>query len=168
MQRIFCAVKKSYRFSGPQPGFHQPNSPWPGIIRLFPACSLVSDIPASDRKNDNLFLQCAGLLVPPWIKGSPQCPLYPREWSSTLQILRPENHAPYLYLLKTIELRPGLLLISRTMLTLFYLVLEHLSCLSLVTESHNTSERPLLTFEILNENLSSLRIYYPVSISLNL
>jgi hypothetical protein len=34
----------------------KPNSPWPGIIRLFPAReSLVSDIPAGDRKNAKLF-----------------------------------------------------------------------------------------------------------------
>jgi hypothetical protein len=26
-------VKKGYRFSRPQPGCHQPNSPWPGIIK---------------------------------------------------------------------------------------------------------------------------------------
>jgi hypothetical protein len=29
--------KKGYRFSRPQPGCHLPNSPWPGIIKLFPA-----------------------------------------------------------------------------------------------------------------------------------
>ncbi len=30
--------------------------PWPGIIKLFPAReSLVSDIPAGNGKNDNLF-----------------------------------------------------------------------------------------------------------------
>jgi hypothetical protein len=52
-------VKKGYRFSCPQPGCHLPNSPWPGIFKLSPAReSLVSDIPAGDRKNDNLFLQC--------------------------------------------------------------------------------------------------------------
>jgi hypothetical protein len=35
------------------------NSPWPGIIKLFPAReSLVSDIPAGDGKMANLFLQC--------------------------------------------------------------------------------------------------------------
>jgi hypothetical protein len=32
---IHC--KKGYRFSRPQPGCHLPNSPWPGIIKLFPA-----------------------------------------------------------------------------------------------------------------------------------
>jgi hypothetical protein len=37
-----------------------PNSHWPGIIKLFPAReSLVSDIPAGDRKNDNLFYSVA-------------------------------------------------------------------------------------------------------------
>ncbi len=37
-------------------GFHQPNSLWTGIIKLFPATeSLVSDIPAGDGKIDNLF-----------------------------------------------------------------------------------------------------------------
>jgi hypothetical protein len=35
------------------------NSPWPRIIKLFPAMdSLVSDIPAGDGKIVNLFLQC--------------------------------------------------------------------------------------------------------------
>ncbi len=35
------------------------NSPWPRIIKLFPAReSLVIDIPAGDRENNNLFLQC--------------------------------------------------------------------------------------------------------------
>jgi hypothetical protein len=35
------------------------NSPWLGIIKLFPPReSLVSNIPARDRKTDNLFLQC--------------------------------------------------------------------------------------------------------------
>jgi hypothetical protein len=39
--------------------FHYPNSPWPGIIEVFPAReSLVRDILAGDGKNDNLFLQC--------------------------------------------------------------------------------------------------------------
>jgi hypothetical protein len=44
--------KKGYRFSRPQPGFHLPNSPWPGKN------SLVSDIPAGDGKIANFFLQC--------------------------------------------------------------------------------------------------------------
>jgi hypothetical protein len=42
--KLHC--KKGYCFSHPQPGCHEPNSPWPGIIKLFPAReSLVSDIP---------------------------------------------------------------------------------------------------------------------------
>ncbi len=45
-----------YLFSRPQPGCHLPNSPWSGIIKLFPAReSLVSDIPAGDGKNCNIF-----------------------------------------------------------------------------------------------------------------
>jgi hypothetical protein len=49
-------VKNGYRFSRPQPGCHKTNSPWTGIFKLFPAReSLVSDIPAGDGKNDNLF-----------------------------------------------------------------------------------------------------------------
>ncbi len=49
-------VKKGYRFSRPQPGCHQPNSPWPGIIKFFPGReSLVSDIPTGDGENDNFF-----------------------------------------------------------------------------------------------------------------
>jgi hypothetical protein len=52
-------VKKGYRFSRPQPGCHLPNSPLPGIIKLFPAReSLVSDIPVEDGKIANPFLQC--------------------------------------------------------------------------------------------------------------
>jgi hypothetical protein len=52
-------VRKGYHFSHPQPGCHLPNSPWPGIIKLFPAReSLVSDIPARDGKIIDLFLQC--------------------------------------------------------------------------------------------------------------
>jgi hypothetical protein len=36
------------------PGCHQPNSPWPGIIKLFPTReSLVNDIPAGDGKIAN-------------------------------------------------------------------------------------------------------------------
>ncbi len=38
---------------------HQPNFPWPKIIKLFPGReSFVSDIPAGDGKITNLFLQC--------------------------------------------------------------------------------------------------------------
>jgi hypothetical protein len=46
--------KKSYRFSRPQPGCDEPNSPWPVIFKLFRE-SLVNDIPAGDRKIANLF-----------------------------------------------------------------------------------------------------------------
>ena len=49
-------VKKGQRFSRPQLRCHQSNSPWPGIIKLFPAReSLVSDIPTGDGKISNLF-----------------------------------------------------------------------------------------------------------------
>ncbi len=52
-------VKKGYRFSRPQAWCHWTNSPWPGIIKFFPAReSLVSDIPPADGKIDKLFLQC--------------------------------------------------------------------------------------------------------------
>ncbi len=51
--------KKGYRFSRPQAGCHWQNSPWPGIIKFFPAReSLASDIPAGDGKIDKLILQC--------------------------------------------------------------------------------------------------------------
>jgi hypothetical protein len=51
---IHC--KKGSRFSRPQPGCHLLNSPWAGIIKLFPAReSLVSDTPAGDGKIANLF-----------------------------------------------------------------------------------------------------------------
>jgi hypothetical protein len=33
----YCTVKKGVGFSHSQPGCNQPNSPWPGIIELFPA-----------------------------------------------------------------------------------------------------------------------------------
>ncbi len=49
-------VKKGYWFSRLQPGCHLPNSPWPGIIKLFPARgSLVNDIPSRDGKTANIF-----------------------------------------------------------------------------------------------------------------
>jgi len=49
-------VKKCYRISRPLPGCHLPNSPWPGIIKLFPTReSLVIDISAGDGKIINLF-----------------------------------------------------------------------------------------------------------------
>jgi hypothetical protein len=49
-------VKKGLRFPRPKPGCPKPNSPRTGIIQLFPAReSLVSDIPAGDRKIMNLF-----------------------------------------------------------------------------------------------------------------
>jgi hypothetical protein len=59
-KRLVYTVKKGKRFSRPQPGgCHLPNSPWPGKVKLFPARErLVSDIPAGDGKNANLFLQC--------------------------------------------------------------------------------------------------------------
>jgi hypothetical protein len=51
---ILCKI--GWRFSRPQPGCHLPNSPCPGIIKLFPIReSLVSDIPAGDAKTANLF-----------------------------------------------------------------------------------------------------------------
>jgi hypothetical protein len=57
--KLTYTVIKGYHFSRPQPGCHLPNSPWPGIIKLFPAReSLVSDIPARDGKIIDLFLQC--------------------------------------------------------------------------------------------------------------
>jgi hypothetical protein len=53
---MWYTVKKGLRFSRPQPGCHFPNSPWPGIIKLFLAReSLVSEIPAGDGKIANLF-----------------------------------------------------------------------------------------------------------------
>ncbi len=53
-------VKKVYRFSHPQPGCHLPNSHWAGIIKLFPVReSMVSDIPAGDKKIANVFYSVA-------------------------------------------------------------------------------------------------------------
>jgi hypothetical protein len=49
-------VKKDERFSCPQTGGPEPNSPWPGIIKLFLAReSLVSDIPAGDGNSLTFF-----------------------------------------------------------------------------------------------------------------
>jgi hypothetical protein len=45
LEDIIYTVKKGLPFSRPQPGCHKPNSPWPGIIYLFPAReSLVSSL----------------------------------------------------------------------------------------------------------------------------
>jgi hypothetical protein len=55
-QRLYT-VKKGLRFSRPQPGCHLPNSPWPGMIKLFPVReSLVNDVPAGEGKIAGLFL----------------------------------------------------------------------------------------------------------------
>jgi hypothetical protein len=51
--------KRLALFSRPRLGCHLPNSPWPGIIKLFPAReSSVSDIPAGYGEIGNLFLPC--------------------------------------------------------------------------------------------------------------
>ncbi len=58
-QIFLYTVKKSLRFSSPQSWCQLPNSSWPGRIKLFPAReSLVSDIPAGEKKIAYLFLQC--------------------------------------------------------------------------------------------------------------
>jgi acetamidase/formamidase len=58
-KRSNYTVKKVSGFSRLQSGFHLPISPWPGILKLFPAKkNLVSDIPAELGKTANLFLQC--------------------------------------------------------------------------------------------------------------
>ncbi len=52
--KLHHTIKKGQRFSRPQPGCHIPNSPWPGIIKLFPAReSQVSDI-AFGRDSANI------------------------------------------------------------------------------------------------------------------
>ncbi len=51
-------VKKFKRFFRPQPGCHWLNSPWAGIFP--PRESLVSDIPAGDRKSFKLFYSVGG------------------------------------------------------------------------------------------------------------
>ncbi len=54
VQPIHC--KKGWRFPRPLPGCHLPNSPWPGIIKLFsPRESLVSGIPFGDGETANFF-----------------------------------------------------------------------------------------------------------------
>jgi hypothetical protein len=43
--KVDHTVKKGYCFFRLQPGCHLPNSPWPGIIKVFPARdSLDNDI----------------------------------------------------------------------------------------------------------------------------
>jgi hypothetical protein len=55
--------KKAFQYSRPKPGCHLPNSPWAGIINLFPPSS-VSDIPAGDGNIEKLFLRFYGLENP--------------------------------------------------------------------------------------------------------
>jgi hypothetical protein len=51
-------VKKASDFLLSHPGCQSPNSPWPGIIKLFPARErLVSDIPDRNGKIVNPFLK---------------------------------------------------------------------------------------------------------------
>ncbi len=72
VHNIHCK-KRLAVFPSPAGGCHFPNSPWPAIIKLFPAReslvsdipelfpareSLVRDIPVGDGKTANLFLQC--------------------------------------------------------------------------------------------------------------
>jgi hypothetical protein len=53
---------------------------WPEIIKLFPAReSLVSDIPAGDGKNENLFLQCTVCMCSELYKLSYYCCLHSSE-----------------------------------------------------------------------------------------
>jgi hypothetical protein len=73
---VLYTVKKGSRFSRPQTGCHLPNSPWPGIIQLFPPReSLVSDIPAEDGKISNLFYSVWMQPVARWIYCRPLCDL---------------------------------------------------------------------------------------------
>ncbi len=58
-------------------GSHLPNSPWPGIYKLFLARkSLVSDILAGNRKTTNLFLQCSPFRLI-WYDNHYFSPYYP-------------------------------------------------------------------------------------------
>jgi hypothetical protein len=57
LHHVRRTVKKGQQFSRPQ-RCHEPNSPWPGIIKLFPAREcLVSDSPARDWEMTKNFLQ---------------------------------------------------------------------------------------------------------------
>ncbi len=59
IQFIYNTLYKRLSFFPPQPGCHQPNSPWLGIIKLFLTReNLISDIPAGDGETVNNFLQC--------------------------------------------------------------------------------------------------------------
>jgi hypothetical protein len=42
LSAVLYTVKKAFRYSRPQPGCHLPNSPWAGIIELFPPMSFLS------------------------------------------------------------------------------------------------------------------------------
>ncbi len=49
-------VKKAFQYSHPQMGFHLPNSPKAGIMKLFPPReSLIIDISAGDGNIKKLF-----------------------------------------------------------------------------------------------------------------
>jgi hypothetical protein len=49
-------VKKVGRFPVPRRDVNKPNSPWPGIMKIFPSIeSLVSDIPAGKGKRQTFF-----------------------------------------------------------------------------------------------------------------
>jgi hypothetical protein len=80
-------VRKSYPFSLLQPGCHLLYSPWPGIIKLFPARETVSDIQAGDGKMVNYSEEIIlGIYVrrPERFRGAEH-----RSRSSSLQLHRP-------------------------------------------------------------------------------
>ncbi len=75
-------VKKSSWFSRSQLRCHLLNSPWTGIIKLFPARgSLVNDIPAGDRKMANLFYSADDLAAMPGNRKSGLSRLFNAGWN---------------------------------------------------------------------------------------
>jgi hypothetical protein len=78
-KKILLHSKKRLAVFPSQPGYHLPNSLWPGIIKLFPAReSLVSDIPAGDEKIANLFYSVPAVLF--WTQPSSYQTLWCDHW----------------------------------------------------------------------------------------
>ncbi len=89
--------------------YHLPltNSPWPGIINLFPARgSLVSDIPSGEGKTANLFLQCIANsclhALPPLLNQMCEA------WSSSSSVLGSSSSSPTLIMAIVASFSPHL------------------------------------------------------------
>jgi hypothetical protein len=79
-------LKEGYLFSRLRPGCHLPDSPWSGIIKIFPARgNLVSDIPSGEGKM-RPFLQCT---MP---KSQPTLPTNPSPYPNSHSLHPPPPH----------------------------------------------------------------------------